>query len=71
MSITHRQTIYHYLADDVYEITIGGPELVTLVRFRHNIDRNGEIVDYDDLPFPVQQAIYAKVKAYLNENRAE
>lgn len=67
MSFTNRQTLFHYAGDDVYEITVGGPELVTLVRFRHNLDRCGEIVDYDSLPRVVQEGIYAKVKSFLND----
>jgi hypothetical protein len=70
-SLSNRQTIFHYSGDDVYEITLGGPELVTLVRYRHNIDRNGEVVDYDELPLHVQQGIYAKVKSTLANNHRE
>jgi hypothetical protein len=70
-NLSNRQTLFHHSLDDVYEITIGGPNLVTLIRYRHGIDSRGEEVDYDDLPLQVQRGIYEKVKAHLNNGHEE
>lgn len=62
------RTLLHPYRNDLYEIHLGGPDLVTLIRYRHGNDGHGEPIDFDTLSPDLQSALYSKVKHDIELN---
>jgi len=58
---TRTHTCICFVNNDAYEIVYSN-DVHQIVRYRGGKDARGELVDYDQLPHDVQQAIYTRLK---------